>query len=249
VTGAHKTLTVGVMAIESLAGNHEHAMSTEAAGLRLAGNPVHDGIAAAVADLEGSGARLLVLNQVVVGGRIVACTAGAPLAALADGLPLVRACFSHAVDTPLDVVVARVGPPLDRDLYQADKGIKNTEGAVRDGGTLILEARCTHGVGLDQFVELLRAAATYREAVDEVRRRGYRLGDHKAVRLRALTDTRGVALALVAPGLDPALGSVLGMHVAHDRASAARFAAARLEGHAARGLVVEDAGNLTLELR
>jgi nickel-dependent lactate racemase len=245
VTGAHKTLTVGVMALTSLTANHEHAMSEHAGGLRLAGNPVHEGIVRAVSDLETSGARLFALNQVIVNGAVAACTAGHPLAALANGLPIVRTSFAHQVPRPLDLVIAEVGPPLDRDLYQADKGIKNTEAAVRDGGVLILDAACEHGVGLDAFVDLLRAAPTHARALEVVRGRGYRLGDHKAVRLRALTDTRGVHLGLVAPGIDPALAGVLGGTILPDHAAAANWATTHL-ATPAHGLVVEDAGNLTL---
>jgi hypothetical protein len=248
VTGAHKTLTVGVMGLESLAANHAHAMSPAAGGLRLEGNPVHEGIVGALADLEAAGARLLALNQVVVDGRVVAATAGHPLAALAAGVPIVRRSFGRALPAPVDLVIARVGPPLDRDLYQADKGIKNTETVVRDGGVLVLEAACAHGVGLDHFVELLRAAPTHAGVEAVVRGRGYRLGDHKAVRLRALTDARGVQVVLVARGIDPALGATLGMSVLPDAAEAARWAAARLATRPARGVIVEDAGNLTLEL-
>ncbi len=248
VTGAHKTLTVGVMGLESLTANHAHAMSAAVRGLRLDGNPVHEGIAGAVADLEASGARLLALNQVVVDGRVVDCTVGHPLQALADGLPIVRRCFSHAVDAPADLIVACVGPPLDRDLYQADKGIKNTEAVVRNGGVLLLDAACTRGVGLDAFVELLGAAPTHAGVLAVVRDRGYRLGDHKAVRLRALTDGRGVRLGVVSAGIDAALGPVLGATILLDQAAAVRWAAPLLPPRA-RGLVVEDAGNLTLEAR
>jgi nickel-dependent lactate racemase len=246
VTGAHKTLTVGVMGIASLAANHQHAMSSAVAGMRLVGNPVHEGIVAQVVALERSGARLFALNQVIVEGNVVGCTAGHPLAALDSGLPLVRRCFSRCVERAVDVVIARVGPPLDRDLYQADKGIKNTEAAVRDGGVLLVEAACERGVGLDQFVDLLRAAATHADARAVVQARGYQLGDHKAVRLRALTDSRGVRLAVVSRALDPALGPVLAATVLPDREAAARWVAPLLP-RGARGIVVEDAGNVTLE--
>jgi nickel-dependent lactate racemase len=40
VTGAHKTLTVGVWSYDSLRANHAGAMSADSGGLRLAGNPV-----------------------------------------------------------------------------------------------------------------------------------------------------------------------------------------------------------------
>jgi hypothetical protein len=249
VTGAHKSLTVGVMARASIERNHAHAMSPDVAPLKLDGNPVHAGIVAALGTLESKGAHLLALNQVIVGGRVVAATAGHPLQALAAGLPAVHASFAHRVAQPLDIVIARVGAPLDRDLYQADKGIKNTEAAVRDRGVLIVEAECRNGVGIRHFVELLEQAPTYRAAREVVERRGYRLGDHKAVRLRALTDVRGVRVALVSANIDAAIAGVLGMEILRDRASAATWAREQLRSVAVpRGLIVEDAGNLALGL-
>lgn len=245
VTGAHKTLTVGVMSMASLTANHAHAMSDDATVLRLAGNPVHEGIVRAVADLERSGGHLLALNQLVVDGTVLGCTAGRPLDALALGVDAVRACFAHVVPAPVDLVVARVAPPLDRSLYQADKGIKNTEAAVRNAGVLVLEAPCLRGIGLDRFVELLRTAPSYATAVSAVRSRGYRLGDHKAVRLRALTDARRVNIALVTDGVAPDLETVLGMRIFRDRRRAAAWATTLLP-HPSRGIVVEDAGNVVL---
>jgi len=247
VTGAHKTLTVGVMAREGIQANHSFAMRPEAAPLRLRGNPVHEGIVAALRALEGTGASLAVVNEVLVGGRIAALTAGHPLAALEEGLPHVRAAFTRRLRRPVDLLLASIDPPLDRDVYQADKGIKNTEVAVRDGGVLIVAAECHKGIGIDHFVELLREADTHARALAVVDARGYRLGDHKAVRLRALTDVRGVRIVLVSPHLDPALGRVLGMQVVTDLASAARWARPLLADDATAA-VIEDAGNVALEI-
>ena len=244
-TGAHKTLTVGVMALATLTDNHHHAMSSAVAPLKLRGNPIHEGVLQALGDLEATGARLLALNQVVIDGTVVACSAGHPVAALERALPIVERSFGKRLAHPMDLVIARVRPPLDRDLYQAEKGIKNTETGVRDGGVIVLEAACEHGVGLDQFVELLRAAPRHSDALATVAARGYRLGDHKAVRLRALTDTRAVQVALVTRGIDAGLAAVLGMTIFSDRASAADWVSRRL-APAARGALVEDAGNVVL---
>ncbi len=247
VTGAHKTLTVGVMSAASIQANHAHAMSADAAGLRLDGNPVHEGIVGALGELENSGARLFAVNQVLTAGHMVACNAGHPLAALESGLPTVRRCFAHEVDARADLVIACVDPPLDRDLYQADKGIKNTEAAVRDGGVLIMEAACRQGLGIDHFVELLSVAATHTEALAVVERRGYRLGDHKAVRLRALTDRRRVNVGIVTTGIDRAMEGVLGARVFATRAQAAAWAL-QLLGDRPRCLLVEDAGNVSVSV-
>ncbi len=248
ITGAHKTLTVGVMGIGSLTDNHMHAVSPEAQPLKLMGNPVHEGIIETLGHIEKSGARLLALNQIVVKGRVVACTAGDPRAALNEGLPVAGTCFSSLLLHQVDVVVAEVKPPLDRDLYQADKGIKNTETAVRDGGVILVEAECAKGVGIDHFLELLREASTFDAAMQRMRSRGYRLGDHKAVRLRALMDLRKVQVGVVSSLLDPAPLAGLGIRVFPERAAAAEWAKRVLGGGNLQGVVVHDAGNLALKV-
>ena len=250
VTGAHKTLTVGVMSRAAIEKNHAGAMRPEATGFALAGNPIHEGVVAALNALEASRARLFAVNQVLVGDHVIGVTAGSPLAALAEAVPLVRSVFGYHVDVPLDLVVACVDPPLDRDLYQADKGIKNTEAGVRDGGVLIVDAACVRGIGIDHFVGLLERAPTYVDAMLIISGRGYRLGDHKAVKIRALRDNRNVRLAVVSQNLDRGLARVLGMEIFPSRADAAAWARGLLAAESAakpRALVVEDAGNLTLE--
>jgi nickel-dependent lactate racemase len=248
ITGAHKTLTVGVMSRASIERNHAGAMSTDSRGLRLSGNPVHEGVVSALDVLERNGARLLALNQLVVGGAAVAVWAGSPLQALEDAVVTVRDCFSHRLTEPVDIAIAAVGPPLNRDLYQADKGIKNVESVVRDGGILVVDAECSRGVGIDHFVALLKSAPDHATAQQLVEKRGYRLGDHKAVRLRALTDLRAVNVVLVSANVDPALAGVLGIRIFADRAAAAVWMTTFTQVPGLRSILVEDAGNATLEL-
>lgn len=248
VTGAHKTLTVGVMARGSIETNHANAMDPRATGLRLSGNPVHEGIVAALDALAATGAELLCLNQLVVGGVAAAAWAGAPLDALEAALPTVRDVFAYRVEQAADVIVASVGAPLDRDLYQADKGIKNTEAALRDGGVLLVEAACHRGVGISHFLDLLRSAPTYNEAMRQVSERGYHLGDHKAVRLRALTDRRRVRLGILSSNLDPSMEAFLGARIFSDAAAAAAWILAAVGESDASGIWATDAGNITLEV-
>ncbi len=253
VTGAHKTLSIGVLARDEIEANHAAALEPGARPLALDGNPVHAGIVAIV-DALAAGRELFAVNELIVGGRVVAATAGEPLAALREAVPLVREVAAVAT-APVDLVVSQVEPPLDRSLYQADKGIKNVEAAVRRGGAIVLEAACLRGVGIDRFVRLLERAATLEAARRVVAEEGYRLGDHKAVRLRALTDpaARDVAVGAITPGVSEATLRAIGLTPLRDRAAAAEWlaerpAAAVADGVRPTGLVVADAGNLVLEV-
>ena len=109
---------------------------------------------------------------------------------------------------------------------------------------LILAAPCGDGLGQDQFVDLLRRAGTYEKADRIVQQRGYRLGDHKAVRLRYLTDPahRNVKIFLVSDGISPDEAETLGMTKVPsiDRAVSVSGLSSQTEGV----YRVRDAGNL-----
>ena len=62
---AHKTLTVGVWSYDSLQRNHAGSMHPNSGGMKLEGNPVYDGFAAAIGELKDAGCQMLVVNQVV----------------------------------------------------------------------------------------------------------------------------------------------------------------------------------------
>ncbi|MCE5328407.1 MAG: lactate racemase domain-containing protein [Planctomycetaceae bacterium] len=201
-TGAHKTATIGCAAVEDITANHRHAVSPHCRPCRLDDNPVHEGIADMLAALLKL-RPVQAINLVQVGGQIVDAQPGSPLETLSLAAPAAIKAFCHSAPKPADALVAQVEGPLSVSLYQADKGIKNTEWALRDGGTLILEASCPKGIGQHQFTSILKRAATYDDACALVENDGYRLGDHKALRLRYLTDKkyRNVRLMIVSPGL------------------------------------------------
>lgn len=236
-SGAHKTATVGVLARETIQRNHEHALSNAAQPLRLAGNPVYEDLARITGEVE-RGRRLLCVNHVLDGrGRPLGVGVGTWRGSLKRAVAVGARRFVAELEAPADVLVAQVEGPLSRSLYQADKGIKNSEACLREGGALVLVAGMEDGLGPDRFVELLKAAPDEAAARERVEREGYVLGDHKAVRLRAL-QARGVALHLVSDRLPASAleGTGLPLHTSLADALAATGA------RAGRGVLVQDAG-------
>src|SRR5262245_19156933 len=63
------------------------------------------------------------------------------------------------LDTAADVVITSAGGyPLDQTFYQSIKGLTGALNVVRRGGTIILAAALTEGIGSDDFQQLLRGA-------------------------------------------------------------------------------------------
>ncbi|MCE9634716.1 MAG: lactate racemase domain-containing protein [Planctomycetes bacterium] len=240
VTGAHKTLTVGLMLRDDIARNHRLALDPEARPLVTYGNPVFEG-------------HVSVLRQVLADRRVLAVEsvgdrwiAGDVEDVIEDCVDAARARWGRTLSRELDFLVTAIEPPLSRSLYQAEKGVKLGEDAVRDGGAIVLVATCEDGVGPSRFIDLLRRAPDEATARDIVDAEGYQLGDHKAVRLRALTD-RGVRLALLSASFDEATARVAGFQVVRDHTAASAWITS-IVGASGHGALVADGGHIVLEV-
>ncbi|MBU0719410.1 MAG: DUF2088 domain-containing protein [Planctomycetes bacterium] len=244
VTGAHKTITIGCFSRAAIERNHAGAMNPASDVLQLDGNPVFEESVDVLANLKAAGKEVFAINEVVCDHTLLAAAAGDPLTALRELLSTVRRVFLQQIPAPVDVLHLKVPEPLGRNLYQADKALKNNHRAVRDGGGIVLEAKCPEGIGPDAFMGLLERAGDYASAIRLVETEGYRLGDHKAVKLRYLTDRacRGVHVALVSPGISQTQAQAAGMALFAEVAPAVDWLRRVTGGSFQQGLVIEDAG-------
>ena len=122
------------------------------------GNPVHDFVRAATALAPPH----LSLDVAINRARQVTAVFAGPLPEAHDAACAhVQSSAVRVVDAPFDLVVSTNGGyPLDRNLYQAVKGMAAAERIVRPGGIIIMAAACEDGVPADgAFARLLAERA------------------------------------------------------------------------------------------
>src|SRR2546426_1815230 len=78
------------------------------------------------------------------------------IAAWEEGVRFVEGVVKVPVAEPLDIVVTScAGYPLDTTWYQAVKGLTGALPIVKQGGTIILAASLSEGIGSPEFQRLL----------------------------------------------------------------------------------------------
>jgi lactate racemase len=167
-SGGPKAVCPGLAALETILEAHSPARiaSEHATWLETEGNPVHDFVRAATGLLPPTFSIDVVIND---RGQLVDVFAGALE-------PAHRAACRHVLETVVqpvpgrfDVVVSTNGGyPLDRNLYQAVKGMAAAERVVDEGGEILVAAECRDGVPDEgDFGRILAASSGPAELVDE----------------------------------------------------------------------------------
>ena len=129
------------------------------------GNPVHDFVRAATALAPPH----LSLDVAINRARQVTAVFAGPLPAAHDAACAhVQSSAVREVDASFDLVVSTNGGyPLDRNLYQAVKGMAAAERIVRPGGIIVMAAACEDGVPTGgAFARLLADARTPADLAD-----------------------------------------------------------------------------------
>jgi nickel-dependent lactate racemase len=221
-SGGPKAVCPGLAATETiLEAHHPRRIADERATfLTRHGNPVHDFVRAATALAPPQLSLDVAINR---DRRVTAVFAG-PLSETHDAACAhVGASARREVDAPYDLVVStNGGHPLDRNLYQAVKGMAAADRVRRPGGTVVMAAACADGVPEDgAFARLLAESRTPADLIastagpEQDRWQAQVLGRvlaRGAVRMHS--DGLGgeairTAQLLAAPDLDEAVGDTL----------------------------------------
>jgi nickel-dependent lactate racemase len=154
-SGGRKVICPGLAALETVKFWHgpdflEHPRAD--CGI-VDGNPVHEE-ATAIARLAGCD---FIVNVCIDGQRrITWIAAGDMERAWQQGVQFCEQLVRVPVPEPVDVVVTTAaGYPLDTTWYQAIKGLTGALPIVKRGGTIILAASLSEGVGSPEFYRLI----------------------------------------------------------------------------------------------
>lgn len=119
----------------------------------LDGNPVHEENTR-IAKMAGCD---FIVNVCIDGSRRITWVgAGHMERAWLEGVSFVESVVKVRVAEPMDVVVTScAGYPLDTTFYQAVKGMTGALPIVKQGGTIVLAAGLSEGLGSPEFQKLL----------------------------------------------------------------------------------------------
>jgi lactate racemase len=154
-SGGRKVICPGIAALETVKVWHgpnflEHPKA--ACGV-LEGNPVHEENTY-IAKQAGCD---FILNVCIDGERRITWVgAGDMELAWQEGVRFCEQIAKVTLSEPVDVVVTScAGYPLDTTWYQAVKGLVGAEPIVKQGGTIILAASLSQGLGSPEFQKLV----------------------------------------------------------------------------------------------
>ena len=171
-TGGGKNILPGVSGFETVKVNHGAAMidHPEARAGALHENPVYEDIveAARIGGLDFSINVTLDNHK-----RITGVFAGGFEEAHRRGASFLDANVRVEISEADIVVTTNGGFPLDRNLYQAVKGMTVGESTVRKGGVTIIASECRDGVGHPEFRALIEECRSPKEILETVRSPGF----------------------------------------------------------------------------
>ena len=143
-----------------------------------------------------------IVNVTLDSDRRVTCVvAGDMEAAFLEGVEFVENVVLAPLATPCDIVVTSgAGYPLDTTFYQAVKGMVGALPVVKEGGTIIIAAGMTEGVGSPEFAGLFEEHASLDAFMDCIVRDDYFVMDQWQVEELARV-RRKVNVVVVSDGL------------------------------------------------
>jgi lactate racemase len=201
-SGGRKLICPGLAALETVRAWHgpdflEHPNARNGC---LQGNPVHEENTA-IARMAGCD---FIVNVVIdAKRRILRVVAGDMQAAFLEGVAFARQPVTATVAEPVDIVVTTsAGYPLDATFYQSVKGMVAAASIVKPGGTIILAASLSEGIGSPEFQRIFDENPTLDGFMQRILSKSYFMMDQW--QLEELAKARRQAkIKVVSDGLPP----------------------------------------------
>jgi lactate racemase len=172
-SGGRKLICPGVAALETVKRWHgpellEHPKAD--CGI-LDGNPVHEENTAIA---RMAGCDFIVNVTLDSQRRVTSVVAGDMEKAFLEGVKFMSGVCRAEVSKPVDIVVtSSAGYPLDTTFYQAVKGLTGCLPIVKQGGTIILVASMSEGLGSPEFQSLFRENASLEVFMERILGKDY----------------------------------------------------------------------------
>ena len=201
-SGGRKLICPGLAALPTVRAWHsprflEHPNARSGV---LVGNPVHEENTW-IAQRAGCDFSInVVLDEK---RRIVHVVAGEMVAAFEAGTRFVDSMVRDYLPQPADIVITTgAGYPLDATFYQSIKGMVAAEPVVKPGGTVILAAEISEGIGSPEFVQIFRENRSLDEFMHRIMETDYFRMDQWQLEEMAKV-SRKARIVVVTGGLTP----------------------------------------------
>jgi len=172
-SGGRKLICPGIAALETIKVWHgpDFLENPKADCGILEGNPVHE-----ENTWIGRKTGCDFIANVVIDSqrRPLKFVAGDMEEAFHEGVDFVREVVTDTVEKPVDIVVTScAGYPLDTTFYQAVKGLTGALAIVKEGGTIIMAASLSEGIGSPQFQQLFDENANLEVFIERILGKDY----------------------------------------------------------------------------
>jgi nickel-dependent lactate racemase len=171
-SGGRKGVAPGLAGVETMRSAHGPIMLEDNVGPGIIeGNPFHKDLLEIV---RLTHVDFLVDVSIDRARQLTGVFAGDLERAHEAGMAFVEREVRVDLDAPADIVITSAGGyPLDDTFYQAIKGLTGALNIVRRGGTIILAAALSEGIGSQDFQDLLRNAHSNDEFMARITSPGF----------------------------------------------------------------------------
>lgn len=158
--GGRKSILPGISGYETIMLNHALSLNPHSKGINpmakcasMTNNPINDDMTEAANLVKPDFLFNVIMDSE---GNISKALAGNFISAHLKGCKELQKVDGVQIEEKGDLVIASCGGyPKDINLYQASKTLSNAKEAVKEGGTIIILAKCEEGIGHPEVLKII----------------------------------------------------------------------------------------------